>query len=777
MSKIVQKTMNFYKKTDKLVLITWIAVAVILGGVYGLQFYEKTEDDFGAPEGTDGDIANSILEEKFSLISSSNVFIFVLTSDDGESILRESVRDFTNELKNSTYQIVGLENVGSYMGYYVLEELGPPFDSFKTNFISADNQTTFIAVDILTNANGELSGHSPELDETAKELVPDGVKVYLTGAEPAGYDTLESLEKDLTSIHLFTIPLIIGVLIYLLREPKLLIIAISTFAISVSVTFGILDRLTVWFNLQIMSFIPTVLITIILAVGVDYNLFLLSRYREEREKGESNEKAVSSMLTHAGHTIAVSGLTLAVCFAGLTFFPMAMFSSMGISMTVAVLVNLLVNLSFTPVVLLIGNGWFSKIKKIKDTEILNEKSIWVRVGRLSSNNALKIIIIIFLLTLPVAIQSLKIEPGGQFTSLSPMGSDARTGFELLSEDFSEGMLGPIDIVLNSNQPNSSIWTNETFDYGHQIIGLLINDLGVDPMGIQSVFTLVGNPIPLNYSLALLNPTFPLNETLYPFIYQYEISSIISDDSSATVIKVTINEDPYGAKANEFIHDLRKAIAELSDELPLGYEIYVGGLSAENTDAIDETFSLFPLMIFTVLVAVYVIVGFMFKSFFLPLRLIVTIALTMGFIFGTAYLVFETSLFYGIFPALEANEHLFWMTPIMSFSIILGLGLDYDIFVIERVKAYVWLGYTEKEAVVHALDKTGRIITGAGLIMAIAFGGLMLSKSIVLIQFGFILALAVLIDTFIVRSILVPSILAISEKWNWWPSKPPPHTLD
>ena len=135
MSKIVQKTMNFYKKTDKLVLITWIALAVILGGVYGLQFYEKTEDDFGAPKGTDGDIANSILEEKFSLISSSNVFIFVLTSDDGESILRESVRDFTNELENSTYQIVGLENVGSYMGYYVLEELGPPFDSFKTNFV------------------------------------------------------------------------------------------------------------------------------------------------------------------------------------------------------------------------------------------------------------------------------------------------------------------------------------------------------------------------------------------------------------------------------------------------------------------------------------------------------------------------------------------------------------------------------------------------------------------------------------------------------------------
>jgi RND superfamily putative drug exporter len=520
-----------------------------------------------------------------------------------------------------------------------------------------------------------------------------------------------------------------------------------------------------------MTFIPTVLITIILAVGVDYNLFLLSRYREEREKGESNENAVSTMLTHAGHTITVSGLTLAVCFAGLTFFPMAMFSSMGISMTLAVLVNLLVNLSFTPTVLLVGNGWFSKIKKIKDNEVLNEKSMWVKIGRLSSNNALKIIIIITLLTLPVAIQSLDSEPGGQFTALSPMGSDARTGFEILSEDFSEGMLGPIDIVLNSDQPYS-IWTNETFDYGHQIIDILTNDLEVDPIGIQSIFTLAGNPIPWNYSMALLNPTYPLNETMFPFIYQYEISSIISDDSSATVIKVTINDDPYGSKASAFIHDLRKAIDELSNEIPMGYEIYVGGMSAENTDAIDKTFSLFPLMVFTVLIAVYVIVGLMFKSFFLPLRLIVTIALTMGFIFGAAHLVFESTLFHGIFPALEANEHLFWMTPMMCFSIILGLGLDYDIFVIERIKSYVWMGYNEKEAVVHALDKTGRIITGAGMIMAIAFGGLMLSKSIVLIQFGFILALAVLIDTFVVRSILVPSILAISEKWNWWPSKPP-----
>ncbi len=769
MSKIVQKTMGFYKKTDKLVVITWIAVAVVLGGVFGLQFYEKTEDDFGAPDGTEGEIANSILEEKFSKLSSSNAFIFVITSDDGESILRESVRTFTYQLNLSIYSVVAGDDIGSYLGYYVVE--GTLFDSYKTGFVSSDNKTTFIAVDILTTSEGELSGFSPVLAEEAKSIAPKGIKVYLTGAEPAGYDTLEALEKDMTNIHIFTIPLIIGVLIYLLREPKLLIIAISTFIVSLGVTFGILDLLTEWFSLQIMSFIPTVVITVTLAVGVDYNLFLLSRYREEREKEKNNEEAVSIMMAHAGHTILVSGLTLAVCFAGLTFFPLAMFSSMGISMTIAVLINLLVNLSLTPALLLMGNGWFSKISNIKDNEVLNEKSIWVKIGRFSSNNALKIIILVFLLALPVASQALNSEPGGQFTSLSPMDSDARTGFEILSEDFSEGMLGPIEIVLNSDQPNS-IWSNETYDYGHILVNRLITELEVDPLGIQSIFYMSGNPFRLNDSLALISPESPIYGTPLSLIYLNEISSLISDDSSATVIKVTINDDPYGSEASKFLYDLRDIIDELSGETPLGYEVYVGGISAGNTDSIDKTFSLFPLMVFTILIVVYIIVGFMFKSFFLPLRLIITIALTMGFIFGAAHLVFESSLFHGIFPALKANEHLFWMTPIMTFSLILGLGLDYDIFAIERIKSYVWMGYDEKEAVVHALDKTGRIITGAGLIMAIAFGGLMLSKSIVLVQFGFILALAVLIDTFIVRTVLVPSILAISDKWNWWPSKPP-----
>ncbi|MCG3219324.1 MAG: MMPL family transporter, partial [Candidatus Heimdallarchaeota archaeon] len=553
MSKIVQKTMGFYKKTDKLVVITWIAVAVVLGGVFGLQFYEKTEDDFGAPDGTEGEIANSILEEKFSKLSSSNAFIFVITSNDGESILRESVRTFTYQLNLSIYSVVAGDDIGSYLGYYVVE--GTLFDSYKTGFVSSDNKTTFIAVDILTTSEGELSGFSPVLAEEAKSIAPKGIKVYLTGAEPAGYDTLEALEKDMTNIHIFTIPLIIGVLIYLLREPKLLIIAISTFIVSLGVTFGILDLLTEWFSLQIMSFIPTVVITVTLAVGVDYNLFLLSRYREEREKEKNNEEAVSIMMAHAGHTILVSGLTLAVCFAGLTFFPLAMFSSMGISMTIAVLINLLVNLSLTPALLLMGNGWFSKISNIKDNEVLNEKSIWVKIGRFSSNNALKIIILVFLLALPVASQALNSEPGGQFTSLSPMDSDARTGFEILSEDFSEGMLGPIEIVLNSDQPNS-IWSNETYDYGHILVNRLITELEVDPLGIQSIFYMSGNPFRLNDSLALISPESPIYGTPLSLIYLNEISSLISDDSSATVIKVTINDDPYGSEASKFLYDLR-----------------------------------------------------------------------------------------------------------------------------------------------------------------------------------------------------------------------------
>ncbi|GAI87513.1 unnamed protein product, partial [marine sediment metagenome] len=120
---------------------------------------------------------------------------------------------------------------------------------------------------------------------------------------------------------------------------------------------------------------------------------------------------------------------------------------------------------------------------------------------------------------------------------------------------------------------------------------------------------------------------------------------------------------------------------------------------------------------------------------------------------------------------------YWATPVMSFSILLGLGLDYDIFLLSRISEYRNKGYTERASVIKGLYKTGGVISMAGIIMAIAFSGLMFSNVLVMTEFGFILTFAVLIDTFIIRTILVPAIMSIADKWNWWPGKKPEATKD
>ena len=161
---------------------------------------------------------------------------------------------------------------------------------------------------------------------------------------------------------------------------------------------------------------------------------------------------------------------------------------------------------------------------------------------------------------------------------------------------------------------------------------------------------------------------------------------------------------------------------------------------------------------------------MFKSVFVPLRLIITIGLTLSWIYGIASLIFDVGIVDGIIPALQDINALYWATPVMSFSILIGLGLDYDVFLLSRISEYRNNGYSERASVIKGLYRTGGIISMAGVIMAIAFGGMLFSTTMILNEFGFILTLAVLVDTFIIRTILVPAIMSLASKWNWWPRK-------
>jgi RND superfamily putative drug exporter len=202
-----------------------------------------------------------------------------------------------------------------------------------------------------------------------------------------------------------------------------------------------------------------------------------------------------------------------------------------------------------------------------------------------------------------------------------------------------------------------------------------------------------------------------------------------------------------------------------------YEVGFSSYTAESLDIVNTSYRLFPAMVLIVLVVIYVLIFAMFRSLFIPIRLILTIGVTMTFIFGLSYLFLVEHWAAFLKDEINNIQGIYWILPILSFCIILGLGLDYDLFVLSRVREAVWNGRTTKEAVADSLETTGKLVTGAGAIMVVSFGGMMLSTMLPLIEVGFIIGIAVLLDATVVRILLVPAIMSVADKWNWWPSKP------
>jgi len=254
-------------------------------------------------------------------------------------------------------------------------------------------------------------------------------------------------------------------------------------------------------------------------------------------------------------------------------------------------------------------------------------------------------------------------------------------------------------------------------------------------------------------------------------YRFLWDSHVNATQTGALVTLSVDFDPLGDQATRWIAKARASMARFqATSAAQGYEFYLYGVTVLVQDSVDQIYELFPFEIALTGAVVVLVVAVVFRSAFLPLRLALTLALPLTFVFGLAVLFFEGGW---VWPAVSG---LYWLTPVMSFSILVGLGLDYDIFLYSRIYEYRLEGYSDRAAIAHGVYKTGGIITAAGIIMAIAFAGLLASSEMALNQFGFMLCVAVLVDTFVVRTLVVPAMMQLAGSRNWWPGKVPPGTV-
>eukprot|EP00511_Aplanochytrium_stocchinoi_P004396 CAMPEP_0204832988 /NCGR_PEP_ID=MMETSP1346-20131115/15372_1 /ASSEMBLY_ACC=CAM_ASM_000771 /TAXON_ID=215587 /ORGANISM="Aplanochytrium stocchinoi, Strain GSBS06" /LENGTH=731 /DNA_ID=CAMNT_0051965175 /DNA_START=257 /DNA_END=2452 /DNA_ORIENTATION=- len=239
------------------------------------------------------------------------------------------------------------------------------------------------------------------------------------------------------------------------------------------------------------------------------------------------------------------------------------------------------------------------------------------------------------------------------------------------------------------------------------------------------------------------------------------------------MSINLNIAPFSAEGSEWLEKVRDAFGAQSQKD--GYEYFLGGGDVAGHDMVQKVFDVFPVVAGGILTAVALICAFTFRSVIVPLRAVFTICLTLIFIYGTGVLVYEHHIldwthFSGF--SNPGGSALAWLTAAMIFPISVGLSLDYDIFLLTRVFEYRRGGFNDHDSILCGLSQTGSVITAAGLVMAVAFSGLILSSNPTLNQMAWFLVGCVLVDTFVVRTIAVPAMMILLQDYNWWPSKIP-----
>ncbi|NPD89851.1 MAG: MMPL family transporter [Asgard group archaeon] len=782
--EVYQKFLNKYKIY---IIILWV---IVLGfGVWlGPRFLDETTTTFDPPEDSPSAIAEKVMIQEFPTIANqTSIIVLLRTSNPSDDIINSESQNIHDNVISIIESFEKSDIILSILSYYILVDYGYPEKAI--DLVSSGNRSMLINIELdYEEHKSDVGLFIDYIREELSELQynEEEISVYLTGFIVMYVEMREATEEDMTKMDIIVIPLALLVLAIVIRSIKLMIIPILSMGLSVLTSFLIMYPIAITWD--IFSFVPSIMMSLVIALSIDYSLFLLTRYREEIINNKSSNEAVLLMNKNAGHTVSVSGVTLAITYLGLAFFPLQLLSTVGIGAAISIIITLLVNLTLTPALLLTFDKFFSKFSLYKKLERRKQtpqednkkweiekqfKSIWFKIGKFSTKFAPIVILVILAAAIPISIQVFKFDRSIDLMQILPRGSDSRNAYEALAEDFSPGQVLPFYLVIKSDEVNG-ILNDDFYETSILLLETLINETEADVDSFTSVMRAGGYWIGYGLARTFLNSSYPNYYTPFGELYRIVFDRYTNYDNSTILVDISTPFDPWGDKAENWVKETRIILDDFQSE---DYEIHLAEGSATMVDAIDNVYELFPIMMIVTLIVVYIIIAIMFKSVFIPLRLIITVGITLSWIYGLTIVVFKSTFFGNLIPVLGDVNALYWITPIMAFSILIGLALDYDIFLLSRISEFRDKGFTDKASIHKGLYKTGNVISFAGIIMAIAFSGLLLAREMVLIQFGFMLCIAVLIDTFIIRTILVPAIMAIAEKWNWWPGKKPKPTKD
>jgi RND superfamily putative drug exporter len=476
----------------------------------------------------------------------------------------------------------------------------------------------------------------------------------------------------------------------------------------------------------------------------------LRRTREERQKGKSIEESVGISVKWAGQAVLTAGVTVIVAYIVMALANVPIFSDVGTAIALGVAILLAASLTLLPALeIALGDRIFwPGLNRQSKTNSDPNKNVLKRLAHGTLKRKVPVVIIISIVALSAFIVTYNTPTGEEFLKLIP-NFQSNQGLTVLANEFGSGTITPSSIIVTTPTP---------ITYGdNQFNQTLLNQIeliaaaAADSNGVSTV---EGTTRPygdiFNYSSVQTLST-PIRQQ-----YESQMFSTVGKDNKTAEITVNLAASGWSPAAISSLQGMEKNIEHLS--LINGVKVYYGGTTQSTLDS--ETFmaNLIPEVVAILAAAVYVILFFQLRSAFTPIRLIVTILCSVVCALAIVSFVF----YYGLnLPILD-------FAPLFVVVTMLGVGIDYDIFFITRVREEALNGKTDNDAIVTAIDKVWVTILGLGLVLATVFVSLLVTNIAILEEIALAVAAAILIDVTVVILFFVPSLMGLAQRFNWWP---------
>jgi RND superfamily putative drug exporter len=704
-------------RKPKKTLLLWVIAVVVGLFVASHLLFPNLTTSFSVLNNPDSTKGNDLLEERLRGERHANDIIVIssATKTVDDPAYKAFVQDLEAKLKNLPDDIVIADSVASY------------YSTNDASFVSKDKRITIIPL--------QVAGHINDASEKIKEVRHDVTSkagnadfaVITTGEASLSEDFAVISEEDLQKGEGIGVPVAILILVLVFGAVVAALIPIVIAILSILIALGVAGIFGAGFDLSI--FITNMIFMIGLAVGIDYCLFIVDRYREERARGLDKEAAIAKSASTAGRAVFFSGLTVILALLGMLLVPSNAFVSVGLGAISVVIVSIAASMTLLPAILsLLGD----KINRLRIPFILKAQAatheesaggFWDRLSHAVMRAPVLSILLAGGLLVVAALPIFDLKTGDSGVSTFPPGIESGEGFNILQREFADNLQNPAEIVIDG--PADAQRTKDA-------ITKLTARLATDPA--------FAKPQPVQ----------------------------VAPGNDLTLLSVPMTGDPSETAMTNAIKRLR------NDYIPEAFagapaKVYVTGNAAFNVDWFKvANDSAVPVLTF-VLVLSFILLMLVFRSIVIAIKAILLNLLSVGAAYGILVLVFQKGVGTGFFGFSESPIIQAWI-PVFLFSVLFGLSMDYHVFLLSRIRERFLQTGDNTGSVAFGIRSTGRLITGAALIMVAVFGGFASGRMVALEQMGFGLAVAVLIDATIVRSILVPASMKLLGKWNsYFPS--------